>query len=737
MDSIEVNPPEHKEGASANAQDQEQEGIADGDVTAHSSVEFPASQGTDSLMDMASPSSTDHAKTGCRRASRSSRSSSKESVSFMIPEIETHSEELQESSREEASSSPNRRKSSKGRSSSNGSSRSPSKGSSKRSSSKGPSRSPSKGPSRSPSKSSSRSPSKGLSKKKCQTREIDASTASHSAMLREAAAQLAAAERLLLTLTCDAGQWCQERLQSIRQALEEDIAIASAASVEGRLQVLLQQHARANEDCANIEESCSKEEPEVLELRRHVADETRRVQHDSRQLEGGTHVSQEQQEQSEQHQTQKQKMDLEESKTVREQKRPKSISEDEEELRPAQSSPSITAGDELMSAVAGDAADGSATVGTPSRRSVTTSPPPSSRPASLTPTPQQHRLAMIRQAIEKRTMAAQEAQEFLKAEYEDLSATLEEKKRVMTTAIMEGRRLEDQQEEASEEVERACQAMNTLSMGGDDEEEQEAAAAAGKTLLQQAALAEERAERRPIAPLVLAAPSIAAGSGASLLDMNQYAKSREKAKAQAYQTFQKTRDQLNEELAQDREKNAKEEKRQEEEFQRFALEVSGLRNHLAKRRTDVATALSIQAEERDSLYAKAKQEMADELQKIEAREIAIQDVLRQEAIQAQIQQREAASLAESELELKLEQARSSCRRQIQIQAAGCENAVTKERQNADEAKQRKERLEKKTAFVKESLRGHTYKSGVYVRSLDANRRRQLEALVPILPALVT
>ncbi|CAJ1358356.1 unnamed protein product [Effrenium voratum] len=96
--------------------------------------------------------------------------------------------------------------------------------------------------------------------------------ARHSDYLRQALDSLSRAHRALCTITSDVSIENLERLHSVRRSLQEDLEVASSCTVDERLQVVLKLHSQALEDCKLAEEKRETEKPEVIMLRRSIAE---------------------------------------------------------------------------------------------------------------------------------------------------------------------------------------------------------------------------------------------------------------------------------------------------------------------------------------------------------------------------------------------------------------------------------------------------------------------------------
>mmetsp|Transcript_45349 Transcript_45349/g.94582 ORF Transcript_45349/g.94582 Transcript_45349/m.94582 type:complete len:544 (-) Transcript_45349:58-1689(-) len=99
----------------------------------------------------------------------------------------------------------------------------------------------------------------------------------HSEELRQALDHLARAQRVLCTITSDVVVDGLERLHAVKRTLQEDLEMATSGTVNERLQVLLKLHAQALEECRCADEKCEAEQPEILMLRRSIAETSRRM----------------------------------------------------------------------------------------------------------------------------------------------------------------------------------------------------------------------------------------------------------------------------------------------------------------------------------------------------------------------------------------------------------------------------------------------------------------------------
>eukprot|EP00440_Ansanella_granifera_P037020 gb/GFBE01040172.1/.p1 GENE.gb/GFBE01040172.1/~~gb/GFBE01040172.1/.p1 ORF type:complete len:182 (+),score=24.44 gb/GFBE01040172.1/:1-546(+) len=103
------------------------------------------------------------------------------------------------------------------------------------------------------------------------------STVTQAEQLRQALNCLTLAEQALYPLSDEASSSCVDRLQAVQRLLEDGLAVANASTVDSRLQVLLHQHGKALADYNEIQEKREAETPEIMELKRSVADMERRV----------------------------------------------------------------------------------------------------------------------------------------------------------------------------------------------------------------------------------------------------------------------------------------------------------------------------------------------------------------------------------------------------------------------------------------------------------------------------
>jgi len=466
---------------------------------------------------------------------------------------------------------------------------------------------------------------------------------SHSGELRQAVEFLARAQRVLCGINSDVVVEGLERLHAVKRTLQEDMEMAMSVTVDERLQVLLKLHAQALEDCRCAEDKCEAEQPEILMLRRSVAEIHRRMP------------------------------------------RKNEAAADAEE----------PAAEDLEAHRSG-------------------------------------RLAALKEAMELRSRQAKVAKGSLLSEDRILSENLNIAKNALREAVLEGQRLEEMRDEAAAEVLRACKALASVDQTGEDENDEKKDQ---QTKYQKAREIDAFLAKGPAAPWRLTALHQPSGTGsigttAALLDVEAYKLNREKATAQADKNLEAMMEDYVAEKEQMHKGIHEEAQRQKEEESNFSADLQSLRERVQQRRHGIDTALAAQSAEKDQRLLEAQRQLTLELRQIESHERSNQEALRQEVRKARQRLAQAAACAKQQLDLRLAKVRTDCREMLRSTAIEWERAVLQERQALKEAKERREKWQKKLKVSREAFRGHCIKTGVYARTLDAGRRKILDSLVP-------
>ncbi|CAK9041448.1 unnamed protein product [Durusdinium trenchii] len=345
--------------------------------------------------------------------------------------------------------------------------------------------------------------------------------------------------------------------------------------------------------------------------------------------------------------------------------------------------------------------------------------------------PRSTRLQALEEAVEKRSTHAEVAKEKLLSEDALLSANLNVAKNVLKEAVLEGQRLEEMRDEAAAEVFRACRALAQLShleLLGKQQPKRYQKVKELDNFLATSAAAPWRLSALHQPPQTGSVGTTSAT--AALLDPEAYRLNRDSATAQAdkdlettLELYASTREELKRAI-QD------EVQRQKEEEQTFAAELQSLKERLQQRRHGVDTALASRIAEKDRQLQEAHRQLTVELRQIETQERSNQDALRQEVIKARKRWEQASAAAKQRLDLHLARVKADCREMLRGTAIQWEKAVLQERKALKEAKERREKWQKRVDYSRNAFRGHCVKTGVYARSMDASRRAILDSIVP-------
>eukprot|EP00930_Biecheleria_cincta_P027381 TRINITY_DN19245_c0_g1_i1.p1 TRINITY_DN19245_c0_g1~~TRINITY_DN19245_c0_g1_i1.p1 ORF type:complete len:631 (-),score=156.48 TRINITY_DN19245_c0_g1_i1:32-1873(-) len=528
----------------------------------------------------------------------------------------------------------------------------------------------------------------------------------HSAQLRNASRCLALAEKALVPLVDETSTWILDRLTTARRLLDNDLELASAATVEQRLKVLLKQYEKALQDTEELHKSCDDEKPEVMELRRAVTEYQRR-------LVVSSHV--------------------ERLPNLFEQSEQQSIdSQHGSSEVPAQTGSLDGAQDPAVDAIPSSPQDRSvpeAPAANPGSKARTKFASDRSLTTRLA-----IREAAFTQATQFRIKNCEASRKQLLAEAYQMEAGLEESTKQMRDAVNAGQALEDEQEEAAQEVGRAFKALTLLS--GPSEETSDQTSLSEKVKQQDAFVASMPAAPWRIIPL--ARPTTPGGStmlggglaAGSALDPEVYRASREKARTNADKALQALKESVAEQLEDLRSSLQNEEECQDQEKKSLNSEVQKFREQLAKRRQSIDVALVQQEKERERRVAENQQRLQAEIRHLEANEHSNHDALRREVQEAKQRLAQTAAAARTQLENRLANVRIECRQKLYSTGVRCEQAVLAEREAMQEAKQRRVKWQRRAQINKDAFKGHCVKTGVYARTMDAARRRQLDMLVP-------
>ncbi|CAE8587342.1 unnamed protein product, partial [Polarella glacialis] len=457
-----------------------------------------------------------------------------------------------------------------------------------------------------------------------QLKEHDAS-ASHSEQLSQAMAFLAAAGRALIHVSCDTGNggggfqegrsspsgmffgWTSgggdpsATLEALRRSLEEDLALCAAGSVQPRLQALLEQHQRALQDETEAEAQCDRERPEIMELRRSVADMERRLRRQSSQMRGrglctpsaGAEASR--------------AFPAAEDGVAPDDNNNNPSAEFlavSVELLPAGEVPPVPELSPTTTTTSTSTmTNNNNNNNNNSRRSSRGSKGYESQSSKGVESQRQNqRLVAVQQALDRRSAAAHEARNQLLDEAEALDQALVSSAAGMYASVMEGRRLEDEQEEAAQEVARACRALSLMTSVTTAVAKQNGGFR--ESLAEKVRLEQQAAARVPAAPWRLAPGGSAQATAAGdILDPDAYQKSREKARQQSDDYLEQTKEECSADLQKLKQRCSAEEREQQEELARMASRLASLREHLKERRVGVEAALAEQAAERERCLA--------------------------------------------------------------------------------------------------------------------------------------
>jgi len=547
-------------------------------------------------------------------------------------------------------------------------------------------------------------------------------TVSHGSYLSSAAECIATAERILLVaLSVDTGT-SLERLQACRRLLVEGLEVCRAFRVDDRLQVLLDQHRKALDHMTEIEEMCQLERPEILELRRSMHDLERKLEN----YQGVQGLPQDDEKaenevaaapmtlckESEEH-VATAEVDSEADKAGKadeENEEPvataKVDSEADEAATMAEAEPSVAEEDgmdlqELAAAMAsGDRAD------------------------------LPDRLEQMKAVFDHRMKHAKLSKKALEEEIAIITAELVESGTRMRTAVEQGRKMEQDQEDAADEVRTANKAMSLLGKIEDRDSEVLATHELRKM--------EEYAATRPAAPISLKGlpgddaflSALSGGGGASMLDAKAYEESRKKARDQADAGLARLIEDIEREKGELNAKLADEERRQRSEEKRMAEEIQNLRQSLVEQKKSKDAELAEQAKERERRVLEGQKKLAAEMRAIEAKAQQLHHSLRSDVQKALEMATQKEALARTAFEIRIERVKDDCRQELRATGIRCERALLEERAAVEKAKVSREKWEKRAKVNREAFKGHCIKTGVYARNMDPAFRRELEKIVP-------
>lgn len=301
------------------------------------------------------------------------------------------------------------------------------------------------------------------------------------------------------------------------------------------------------------------------------------------------------------------------------------------------------------------------------------------------------------QARGKRLAAAQEAAKALLQEAQELEAAADALEDGLLAAVGEGRLLEDEHRTAEAEVAKARRALLVLSCD----------ATAARNVV----------------------PSRDGAAGGKSLDPEVYRRIREQGRMDADAALavsQAARDEDIERL--DRVQEASE---RDNEATQEAMDASlaELRQLLAERRSAVEASLTGQQAAASARVRAAEEQLAAELSALQARLSRERESLRVEAAVANRNQEEAIHGERVRLENRLAKARQSCSSRLAAEVARYRAAVVEGHRLLEEEQQRRQSLAKHVAKLKDGFRAHAQSCGAYVKSLDPERRRELEDIL--------
>lgn len=347
------------------------------------------------------------------------------------------------------------------------------------------------------------------------------------------------------------------------------------------------------------------------------------------------------------------------------------------------------------------------------------------------------RKAAVAQATDFRIKNCQREKEKLLAETAVMQADLEESSKAMAAAVSSGQAIEDEQEEAAREVGRAFETLAMLA--GPSQEDADQMSLAQKVKQQDEFVASMSAAPWRIIPL--ARPSTPGGSGmmcgggasagtGGALDPEVYRESREKARENAEKALQALKDSVAEQVEELRTDLQNEKECEAEEEKNLKSEMQKVLEQLAERRQTIDLALAHQDREREQRIVEDQKRLQAEIRQLEERQHSDHEALRREVHEAKHRLAQSAADARTQLENRLASVRRECRQKLHFTGVRCEQAVLREREAMQEAKKRRGKWQQRASVNKDAFKGHCVKTGVYARTMDAARRRQLDMLVP-------
>jgi len=302
----------------------------------------------------------------------------------------------------------------------------------------------------------------------------------------------------------------------------------------------------------------------------------------------------------------------------------------------------------------------------------------------------------------------------------------------MRTAVEQGRKMEQDQEDATDEVRKANKAISLLGKIGSAAGDEEVLATSELRKM------EEYTAKRPAAPISLkgmpgddAFLSAMSGSGAaSMLDAKAYEESRKKARDQADAGIARLIEDNQQERAELNAQIADEERRQRSEDKQMAEEIQNLRQSLVERKKRMDTELADQTKERERRVLEGQKQLAADMRAIEAKAQQLQDGLRSEVQKALDMAARKEAAARNAFEIRIERVKDDCRQELRATGIRCERALLEEREAVQNAKVFREKWEKRAKVNREAFKGHCIKTGVYARNMDPAFRRELDRIVP-------
>jgi hypothetical protein len=157
-------------------------------------------------------------------------------------------------------------------------------------------------------------------------------------------------------------------------------------------------------------------------------------------------------------------------------------------------------------------------------------------------------------------------------------------------------------------------------------------------------------------------------------------------------------------------------------------DVEALQVLLTEKRSEAEAALSQQAKESQRALQEVESQVTSETRQLEEQRHAKAMLLRKQAEDSRRNLAESSKGTQKHLNALLDEVRTAYRTRVQMEEAKCSTAMEAQLRSVEDAKRERQEWERRAELTRENFRGHVIKSGSYVRSLEPEKRRELQNL---------